>query len=52
MIVAALVAVALAVPVQYGTSTPVAILSSRSEMNPNGSYSYASVKLIRNSVST
>ena len=41
LIVASLVAVTLAAPAELGTTTPVAIISSRSEMNADGSYSFA-----------
>jgi len=40
IIVAALLAVASAAPAELDAPAPVAIVSSRSEMNADGSYSY------------
>ena len=40
-IIAALLAVAVAAPAEFDTERPVAIISSRSEMNADGSYSFA-----------
>jgi len=41
LIVAALLALVSAAPAEFETARPVAIVSSRSEMNADGSYSFA-----------